>query len=139
MAGKTRASESEIEARVTKIVEFILDGRTRSYILNHAAREWHLSRSAVDVYIKQANEQVAEINEASRAHNLAIITNAQWNLYRIAVKKNNEVLARQLLVDMAKLRGLEEQTINHIIEKRELGTITDDELEEALTGANEIQ
>ena len=132
-----KSTKAEIDQRLTEIQELLLDGHTRHKILQYGSK-WKVSNRTVDEYIAQATALLKEINQASVQDNLAIITANQWKLYRSSVKDGNLATARQILMDLAKLRGLEHQTINHIIQDtRELADLSDADLEKMLEDANE--
>lgn len=134
---KSKSTQAELSLRVSEIQSLILQGYTRSHILKHASK-WNLSDTQVDLYTAKAKEQIKEINQASLQDNLAVITTNQFQLFIQAKKDGNLAVARQLLMDLAKLKGLEQSTINHIIEdKRELETLSDDELSSILDGKDE--
>jgi len=120
--------------KVCGVADLLLEGRTRSYILEFVEATYKLKRGSADELIAEATKRIQEINMNTLETNLATITNNQWDLYRKAVKEGNLTVARQLLMDMAKLRGLESSNINVVIEKRELQEMSDEELDKMLSG-----
>lgn len=131
---QAKSTKAEVNQRVSEVQALLLEGRTRSYILKYAEK-WKMSDSMIDQYIFKANNIIQEINKQSTEHNLGIITNGLWDLYRRAIEQNNVQAANKVLMDIAKLRGLEQSTINHVIEdKRELAELTDEELDKLLEG-----
>lgn len=134
-----KSTKAQIEQRLKEVQELLLDGRTRSFIVQYGSK-WQVSDRQIDDYIAQATAIIKEINLASVQDNLALITANQWTLYRKAITDNNIPVARQLLMDLAKLRGLDQATINHIIEdKRELSDLSNADLEKLLEGPDELK
>lgn len=134
-----KSTKAQIEQRLKEVQELLLDGRTRSFIVQYGSK-WQVSDRQIDDYIAQATAIIKEINLASVQDNLALITANQWTLYRKAITDNNIPVARQLLMDLAKLRGLDQATINHIIEdKRELSNLSNADLEKLLEGTDELK
>lgn len=134
-----KSTKAQIEQRLKEVQELLLDGRTRSFIVQYGSK-WQVSDRQIDDYIAQATAIIKEINLASVQDNLALITANQWTLYRKAITDNNIPVARQLLMDLAKLRGLDQATINHIIEdKRELSDLSNADLEKLLEGTDELK
>lgn len=134
-----KSTKAEIDQRLKEVQELLLEGRTRSYIVQYGSK-WQVVDRQIDDYIAQATALIKEINLASVQDNLALITANQWTLYRTAIKDNNIPVARQLLMDLAKLRGLDQATINHVIEdKRELADLSNADLEKMLEGSDELK
>lgn len=132
---KPKATQAEVNQRVKEIADQLLAGFTRSHILQYASN-WGVSDRQVDEYIAQATAQIKEINSTTIQDNLALISSNQWDLYRKAIKENNLAVARQVLMDLAKLRGLDQMIVNHIIEdKREHADLSDADLDKALEEA----
>jgi len=131
----TKSTDAQVEIQVKAVFQLLLEGRSRTEILEHCATQYKVGRGRADQIIKVATDRIQEINKNTLQTNLGLITNNQWELYRQAVAQRNLVVARQILMDIAKLRGLEQNTINHIIEdKRELADLSDDELDKILEG-----
>lgn len=87
----------------------------------------------VDEYIAQANENIKEVSKAGLQNDLAILVSAMWDTFRRAVIANNVGEQRQTLMAIAKLKGLDETRINHVIEdNRQLSGLSDTELDAIL-------
>ncbi len=127
----SKATSAEINLRVSEVQDLLLKGHTRTFILNFGSK-WNVGDRQIDEYIAQASKIIKEINLSTAHDNLALITSSLWQIFRTQLLINPE-LARKILMDIAKLRGLDEQTINHIIEdKRELSEVSDADLEKLL-------
>lgn len=127
-----RSTDAVFQERVTEVQKFLLNGYTRGYIVEYAERVWNIENRQADSYIAKATETINEINLVQRDENLANITTNLWELFRNA-KNNNEVdLARKIIMDIAKLRGLDEQTLNHFVSERPLKDIPLEDIKAAL-------
>lgn len=113
----------------------LLDGRTRSDVLRHAEQAWDISERQADEYIRQATAAIDEANAATTEHHLALITSNLWGLYRSQIKKAPGQ-ARQVLLDIAKLRGLENNNMTVRIE-RPHKEASDEELAAVIGGARD--
>jgi hypothetical protein len=129
---QAKSTVVEIYQRVSEVQALLLEGRTRSYILRYGTEKWKVSEGMIDRYIVDANAIVEEINHNTSAQNLSRITNSLYDLYRRAIHANELGEARQALMSIAKLRGLDIQQISHTIEKRDLATMSDDDIDNLL-------
>lgn len=132
--GKPKATRAAKENRVFVVQELLLDGRTRSFILRYGEVNWKLSTRQMDEYIRLATLEIEEANLGSAERNLALITGNLWDLVR-ENRIDTPNVSRQALMDIAKLRGLDQVDINLHIE-RPLKDVSDDELAAAAAGAN---
>lgn len=127
-----KSTKAELNQRVTEVSSLLLEGHTRHYIIQYGAK-WKLSDRQIDDYISMAWHQIKEINALTLQDNLASITSALWATFRKAKQAHNISEMRQCLAQIAKIRGLDQQVINHVIEdKRELEELTDSELDAIL-------
>lgn len=127
-----KSSVGSILVRVSEIQELILLGHTRSSILQLTSK-YRVSDRMIDDYISKAKANISEVNNLTLQDNLATIVSNQWLLYRAAIAGKNLQLARQILMDVAKVRGLDQQTINHVVnDQRELADLSNAELETIL-------
>lgn len=123
---KPKATRAEKENRALAVQELLLDGRSRSFILDYGAENWKLSTRQMDEYIRIATQELTQANEKSAEHNLALITGNLWGL----VRENRAMtpnVSRQALMDIAKLRGLDQVDINLHVD-RPLKDVSDEEL-----------
>lgn len=127
-----KSTKAEINQRVNEISNLLLVGYTRSYILQYASK-WQISDRHVDEYIKRAWQNIKEINDLTLQDNLSMITNQLWDLYRDARANNDRANANKALAQLAKIKGLEVHTINHVIEDtREFEKLTNEELDQLI-------
>lgn len=126
------ATKVELARRVQLVKELLLDGYTRSHIIRELQKTAKISGRAVDQYIHDASEEILEINKSSAESNLSVISSALWKLYRKSVATFDNKTARQILMDIARLRGLDEQTVNLKID-RPATELSDEELSAGLS------
>lgn len=125
-----KVTQAAMRVRIKSVQKLLLRGHTRSYLLEYGADKWQIGDRQVDEYIKIATDEIDEINKNSAEHNLALITSNLWKLYRRQLKKEPGS-ARGILLDIAKLRGLDRIDINLHVE-RPLKDLSDDQLTAAL-------
>lgn len=135
--GKTpapKSTKSQVDKRVKEIQALLLEGHTRSYILQHPSiKKWNIVERSIDDYIAKAWASIKEINQLSAQDHMSTITSQLWAVFRRAVESGNLSEQRQTLTAIAKLRGLDETTVNHVIEdQRPLRHMTDAELDAIL-------
>lgn len=128
----TRATKAEQIQRVSEIQGLLLQGYTRSYLLQYSAK-WGIAERQVDNYIAEANINIKEVSKAGLENDLAILLSAMWDTFRTAKVAGNIGEMRQSLMAIAKLKGMDETKVNHIIDdKRELAGMSDAELDAIL-------
>ena len=121
--------------RVTEVQALLLEGFTRSSILQYASKKrWSVSDRSVDEYISKAWLNIKEINQATLQENMAIITGKLWEVYRKASKAQDLTEQRQALMAIAKIKGLDTLNVNMVVEdQRELAQMSDQELDQILS------
>ncbi len=119
-----------MSCRLKDVKAMLLHGRTRGDILR-SGEVWGIQERQIDEYIKKATAEIAEANSLESDQHLAVITANLWELYRCHLKAKEACSARQCLLDIAKLRGLDkgEMTVTF---KREHKGASDEELAAAL-------
>lgn len=134
---QAKSSKAEVNQRVTEIQALIMSGYTRSYMLQYGSK-WKISDRQIDDYIKMATTVIKEINQSTLQDNQAIITGQLWDLFRAARADANVAECHKILMSIAKLKGLDQHTVNHVIEdKRELSDMSNEQLDSILESANE--
>lgn len=124
-----KSTNAELMNRVAEVSTLLLEGRTRFYIIQYGSK-WNLSDRQIDDYISMANKNLKEVNMLSLQENQATIVNGLWELFRAARSADDVSEQHKILMSIAKLKGLDQMTVNHIIEdKRELAEMTDEELD----------
>lgn len=134
-----KATKADIVLRVKEVQTLLLNGYTKSDIVQHG-QKWKLSVSQIETYIAKATEIIQEINQRSSEQDVALLTAAMWDTFRLARASNNLTEMRQTLVAIAKFKGLEETRVNHVIEdKRNLIDVSDDYLDAILVGEDDTE
>lgn len=132
-----KSTKAEINQRVSEVADLLMDGYTRSYIQQYGSK-WAVNERQVDEYIAQATAQIKEINSTTLQDNLALICSNLWDVFRKAKKAGDLSEQHKILNSIAKIRGLEKYTVNHVIEdKRELADMSDEDLDKLLNGDDE--
>lgn len=127
-----KSTKAEYDQRVSEVQELLLSGRTRSFIIQYGSK-WQVSDRQIDDYISSATKVIKEILLGKLEDNMAIISNNLWELFRFNKSEGNTAECHKILMSLAKLKGLDQQVINHVIDdKRELAHMTDAELERLL-------
>lgn len=117
--GNTRSLKSTTEERITIVHSMLLEGYTRAQILR-AGKEWQVSARAIDEYIAKARADILETTKEEREDNRAKILSNLWDLFRKTNSRAEYADAHKILMSIAKINGLEEQTINHFVSERPL-------------------
>lgn len=129
----TKSTNAEVNQRVETVQELILEGRTRSYIVRYCSTHYNVGSRQVDDYISKATQILKEVNAATLQENMSVITNSLWQLFREAREAKNIQEQHKILMSLSKLKGLDQTTVNHVIEdKRELSGMSNEELDQIL-------
>lgn len=131
-----RSTSSEVENRVSEVCVLLLEGKTRTQILKKCAK-WKTTNRQIDSYIAEAKAEIREINEITREDALAFVSSNLVDIYLRAKLDGNIGEARKILMDFAKVKGLEQTTINHTINNRPLKDMSDVELLNKLDESND--
>ena len=100
-----KSTNIEVERRVKKVAEMLLNGQTRSDIIRNTS-DWRGSERQIDAFTARAQELVSEINREDFENALAVIKHNYWKQYRGALKDKDILLAVNVLDKLAKLMGL---------------------------------
>lgn len=121
-----KATRAERAIRLSEIKQMLLNMRSRPDIVRHAAKLWGLEYRQTDVYIKWANEEIQQVIGKDKRKIANQIIAAQMDLYQLAKDNGDLPVARGLLMDIAKIAGV---NIDHVImEHRELNSLPEEEL-----------
>lgn len=137
MESKSKSTKIELSQRVKEVSGLLLEGRTRSHILQYGSDVWNISERQIDDYISMAWKNIREVNALDFKDNVSVVINNLWDVYRQARIDNDKKNALVALAQIAKIKGLDQQVINHVIEdKREMVHMSNDELELLLETSN---
>lgn len=127
-----KSTKAVVNQRVTEIYTLLMEGFTRSDILKYASK-WGVSDTQVDLYTRQATAILKEHNAFTLQDNMALITSNLWQAFRQAKVEKNLSEQHKILMSLAKLKGLDQMTVNHVIEdKRDLTEMSDSDLDNLL-------
>lgn len=123
----------------------LLADKSRSEILAHCRKKWDLRRASGDGLIRKANVMIREDIESMRESKLTSILKKQENLFERIIEDRpqskegiglpNYGAARQVLMDIAKLMGLETVKISIKPEADdETKDLSDEELDKIIEG-----
>lgn len=132
MADK-RPTNAAQSMRIKEITKLLVRGRRRPFILEFANKNWGIAERTTDELISKASADILDANKSSAPMNLAIVSSNQWDLYRRAIVKKDLFLARQILMDIAKIQGLGQEQIHVIEDRRELADLPDDQLDKIIS------
>jgi len=103
-----KATNYEIIQRVTRIIDFVLDGLSRYEIVQFGSKEWDITNRQVDDYIAYANKRISRMAEKIEEQSFSRTRNRLERQYRRAIQKGDGMLARLLIGDMRKLYSHDE-------------------------------
>lgn len=116
------------EEHIRQVQTWLLEGYTKTDLL-HLTSPWNKSERQIEYIKAEATKRIKEINLITVQENLALITKNYWELYRQARRDNNLSEATKILTHLARIKGLDQTTVNHIVEdKRPHADLSDDEL-----------
>jgi len=110
----TKGTAALVKCRIAEVKEMLMNGHPRGYIIRYGMETWKLGDRRLDEYVKQATAEIHEMAQASTEHNLGLISSNLWELYRHFKQTDSAGLAKETLLDLAKLHGLDnpELTLN---------------------------
>lgn len=132
----SNSCKSQKQQQLHETCELLCKGYTRAHIIEHFKTKWTLKRGAADLMIAKANKRLAEINEGSIEKAQALVLQGLWKQYRNAGVANDHNGAAKILVEIAKLKGLDHSTV-HLKIDRPLQELSDEELAKALSDSKE--
>ena len=132
----TKSTNAEIIQRLSEIKDLLLSGQTRSDIQRYATNQnWGVGPDQVDKYMSQATKEIQEVAQADATTDISVLIRNLWDLVN-KNKSTNPNVARQALMDIAKLRGMDQTTVNHTFKRDEkLASLSEDEFEKAMAEA----
>lgn len=122
----TKPTAAQVEARVAEVVDLLLSGLTRTEVVRFTAKTWNINSRQTDEYLARAKKEIMEVNKATYEENLATMAKTLWREFRRSHEPKDRVAVLKLL---SHIHGLGSTKLI-IEEKRELESLTDDELDE---------
>jgi hypothetical protein len=81
-----KATNAEVEQRISKVFSMLVEGASYGEIVRHAAEKWKLSDRQTDTYIKRAKIQLSEHAQVERAEEFGKALARLSDLYKRALK-----------------------------------------------------
>lgn len=128
---------AEREQRLKIVHKMLLDGKSRPDIMEYCSKNYNLKRAATDNLIQECTHEIEQDFKAVKGGRIAGLFNKLSDVYGRSLEMDNLAVARQVIMDEAKLLGADNHAKTHIIDdKRELSETNDDDLE-TLAGVSE--
>jgi hypothetical protein len=105
---KPKSNSSEVESRINKIFDLLINGASKSNIVRYVAEktEWNISERQLENYISEANKRIIEIGQTHRETELGRAIARLNNLYFMSVTLQNFNVALGVQKELNKLLGL---------------------------------
>lgn len=101
-----KSTNAQVELRTSEIYDLLLQGATRTEILQYAAKNWKVSERQTDSYISKAT-QLVENDSATQREEVLTLTKARLqHLYRKSVEAKDYRAALLVLKEQSSLLGL---------------------------------
>ena len=132
-----KATKAIVITRISEIKDLLLKGKSRGVIQQFAATSYNLTERVIDEYIARATQEIKEMSNTDRSTDLGILLERLYKMANDAEDKGDQKTASSILMNIAKLKSLDNHSIHHIIEKRDLAQLSDSDLEVILEDSNE--
>jgi hypothetical protein len=106
-----RIADSELQTRVARVANLLLDGLTRRQIVGICGEEFKVSSGTVDRYIAQANAQIAEAHEGDIKAELAKSIDKLTRYQQSCIMNGDMKTAVDIEKQLNKLHGLDRQQV----------------------------
>ena len=104
-----KADKIEVDERLKVAVNLVVKNRmVYTEFVNYCKQEWSLQRGQATVYWNRVSEYLKERNDKQRDKTINEQLERYWNLYDKAEKKGDLRVAKDILADINKLKGLNE-------------------------------
>jgi hypothetical protein len=124
-----KATDAEVEARIDRIVELVLEGATRSVIVRHCAENWGVSTRQSEEYLSRAWELIKEANDGSRPQKVSRHLKRLDRLANMAARDGQYSAAIKAYELQAKIMGIEMAPMEH---EERLPDVSNEELDRVL-------
>lgn len=103
-----KSTNAEIEARVNKIYDLLVNGANRSQILQYCTEKakWEVNERQIDEYIKRANQRLIELGKTHRETELGRAVARLNSLYFMSMSLQNFNVCLGIQRELNKLLGL---------------------------------
>ena len=106
-----RIPDAELEQRVARVANLLLDGLTRRQIVGICGEEMKVSSGTVDRYIAQANAQIADAHHADLKAELAKSIDKLIRYQQSCLVNGDMKTAVDIEKQLNKLHGLDRQQV----------------------------
>lgn len=131
-----KATNVQIIQRLSEVKTLLLQGKTRSEIQRYATNQnWGVGSDQVDKYMSEATREIKEVVQQDSSTDISILIANLWDIIN-KNKSTNPQVARQALMDIAKLRGMDQVTVNHTFKRDEdLAKLSDEDFDKKMAQA----
>jgi len=102
-----RVSNSEVQVRIEYITGLIAQGFQRTYIQDQVQQAWDVSPVTARLYIRKAQDRIAEIMRQERPKQLAKLLLRYEYLYKESVERQDYKTAKTVLDSMGRMMKLD--------------------------------
>lgn len=130
-----KSTEAEVQSRIVQVLKWLLEGRSRQYILREASETYKVSERQCETYLAYAYDQIKSHSEEEIQNTSNKIIENMWECYRRAKLDEAPSKAATILKEIAKLQGLEKSQLDINLSgevKRPLADSSPDELHSLL-------
>jgi len=117
-----KSTNAEIETRVNKVYDLLVNGASRSQILQYCTEKakWEINERQIDEYVARANERLIELGKTHRETELGRAVARLNQLYFLSITLQNFNVALGVQKELNKLLGLSlEENLAQRIEELE--------------------
>ena len=105
-----KATILEREERVLTILEMVLKGANKPYIVRYASEKWEIGERMTEEYLSRAHVKIKELAE-EKEHTMFAVTKARLeDLYRKNYTIEDFRECRNILADQRKMFGMDKPT-----------------------------
>lgn len=112
--GQDRATLAEISERISFIIKEAMRGQAKSDIMQAIAKKYEISERMCNEMYSRAMKQIVEDNRQSTAESAGILIRKFWEIAEEAKSVGEYAPAISSLKEVSRLKGLDQQIVNHI-------------------------
>ncbi len=115
MSKETKCSIAELEKRINKVYEHLINGWTRHDILQYISKnkDWNVCDRQVDGYIAKANKRIKEVAKETRDEFIEKAKNRFQDIYKKAMSEKELNTCLRTIEMENKILGYEKINLNH--------------------------
>ncbi len=108
-----KSSKAELNQRVKEVMNILLEGGERGFILQYSSGIWDVSERQADNYIRLANELIIKSVKRDINVDYAKAVRRYERLYLLAVAKEDYRTATSINKELTALQGLLKTQVEH--------------------------